>query len=185
MSQDIPDSAPAGLISFTQPPQFSTSFFKIDPSQPVTFAWSASGILSTPASLTVKAVGENGFTYPVGPSDDGTIPGDATSVVWDLYSYQEAHPQTPLAVGQYNLQVHDERGMGVGIKGGLLTPNQNLKFGLYTPGAYTAQSSGWSCSACQNGALANTIGNPLFMSILITSLVMILSGFSVVRRRQG
>ncbi|KAK1234977.1 hypothetical protein PQX77_001811 [Marasmius sp. AFHP31] len=141
MSQDIPDSAPAGLISFTQPPQFSTSFFKIAPSQPVTFAWSASGILSTPASLTVKAVGENGFTYPVGPSDDGTIPGDATSVVWDLYSYQKAHPQTPLAVGQYNLQVHDERGMGVGIKGGLLTPNQNLKFGLYTPGAYTAQSS--------------------------------------------
>ncbi|KAL0567774.1 hypothetical protein V5O48_014224 [Marasmius crinis-equi] len=183
---DIPSSAPAGVISFTQPPQFSTSFFKIAENQPITFAWNATYILATPTSLTINAVGTNGFTYPVGPSD-GKIPGDATSVVWDAYSYQQAHPQTPLAVGLYQLQVCDERGMGAGLKPGYLSPNQNLKFALYTPGAYTAQASGWDCPVCnENGALASyTVGSPLFMSMFVTFLVMFLSGFSITRRRSS
>ncbi|KAF9254635.1 hypothetical protein L218DRAFT_968008 [Marasmius fiardii PR-910] len=138
---NIPQSAPAGQISFVQPPQFSTSFFKIAPSQPITFIWNASGILATPTSLTVAAVGTNSFTYMVGPSD-GKIPGAATSVVWDVYSYQQAHRQTPLAVGLYTLQVYDERGLSAPIQAGRLTPNQNLKFALYTPQPYTPLSSG-------------------------------------------
>ncbi|KAL0056905.1 hypothetical protein AAF712_016481, partial [Marasmius tenuissimus] len=137
---NIPTSAPAGIISFTQPPEMSTSFYKIAQNQPLTFAWNASGILAVPTSLTVKAVGANGFTYPVGPSD-GSIPGDATSVVWDVYSYQQAHPQTPLAVGMYTMQVYDDRGLGVGQRAGYLSPNQNLKFALYTPRPYTPLSS--------------------------------------------
>ncbi|KAG7092045.1 hypothetical protein E1B28_008426 [Marasmius oreades] len=178
----IPTSAPAGQISFTQPPQFSTSFFKIAPSQPITFAWNATGILATPTSLTVEAVGTDGYTHLVGPSD-GRIPGGATSVVWDVYSYRQTHQETPLGVGLFTLRVHDDRGMNAPIRAGYLTPNQNLKFALYTPQSYTPLASGWSCNAC-NGALSNTVGNPLFMSLVVTFLVMFLSGFSLIRQRR-
>ncbi|KAL0563677.1 hypothetical protein V5O48_018387, partial [Marasmius crinis-equi] len=133
---NIPTSAPAGAISFTQPPQFSTSFYKIASGQPITFGWNATGILAVPTSLTVRAVGDNGFTYAVGPSS-GNIPGDATSVVWDVFSYQQANPTRRLDVGMYTLQVADDRGFDAGIRAGYLTPNKNLKFALYAPQSYT------------------------------------------------
>ena len=87
-SSSIPASAPAGGLTITQPPQTATSFYKIAPSQPITFAWNFTYLLATPASLTLSAVGENGNTYPVGPTN-GIIPGTATSVIWDPYSYNQ------------------------------------------------------------------------------------------------
>ena len=87
----IPQNAPAGSISVTQPPQQSTSQYEIAPDQPITFAWIFSDIIATPTHLTLSAVCENGNTYPVGPTD-GILPGTATSVVWDTYAYQTSHP---------------------------------------------------------------------------------------------
>jgi hypothetical protein len=40
------------------------------------------------------------------------------------------------------MQVYDERGLGVSIRGGWLTPNQNLRFALYTPADYTSVGDG-------------------------------------------
>src|SRR6266705_1883854 len=108
-STTIPTSAPAGLLTITQPPQTTIAFFKIAQYQPITFAWNFSYVLSSPTSLTVSAICENGNTYPVGPTD-GKIPGTATSVVWDAYAWQLSHPNSPLAQATYTLEIFDSRG---------------------------------------------------------------------------
>ncbi|KAG6334996.1 hypothetical protein ID866_4097 [Astraeus odoratus] len=141
----IPQSAPAGLLTITQPPQQSTSYFKIAPSQFITFGWNFSYILATPTHLTVSAVCENGNTYPVGPTD-GIIPGNATSVIWDAYSYQTSHPDLPLAQATYNLRIWGDQGPDAPRAPGYLTPNSALEFALYTPQPYTPISSGRSSS---------------------------------------
>ena len=140
----IPQTAPAGSLTVTAPPQTSVAFFKIASDAPITFAWSFTDVLSTPASLTVSAVCDNGMTFPVGPQTNGAIPGTATSVVWDAYSFEQAHPQSPLPQSTYRLEISDERGMGVGIKPGLLTPYNALRFALYSPQPATALSTGVS-----------------------------------------
>ena len=140
-SISIPATAPAGLLTITQPPQTTIAFFKIAPSQPITFAWNFSYLLSTPSSLTVSAICENGNTYPVGPTD-GKIPGTATSIVWDAYAWQQSHANSPLAQATYTLEIFDERGPGSSRSPGLLQPNNALKFALYTPQQYTPISSG-------------------------------------------
>ena len=96
-----------------------------------------------PASLTVSAVCENGVTFPVGPTN-GVIPGTDTSVVWDVYSFVQANPQSPLPQSTYTLEIFDERGMGAARSPGLLSPNSNLRFALYSPVPYTPLASGKS-----------------------------------------
>jgi hypothetical protein len=137
----IPASAPAGLLTITQPPQTSIAFFKIAPSQPVTFAWNFSYVLSTPAHLTVSAICQNGNTYPIGPTD-GIIPGSATSVVWDPYAWDQNNPNSPLPQATYTLEIFDNRGPGSARAPGLLQPNNALRFALYTPQSYTPIGSG-------------------------------------------
>ena len=138
---NIPQSAAAGLLTITQPPQTTIAFFKIAQAQPITFAWNFSYVLSTPSFLTVSAICENGNTYPVGPTD-GVIPGTATSVVWDAYAWQQSHPNSPLAQATYTLEIFDSRGPGAARAPGLLSPNNALQFALYTPQAYTPIASG-------------------------------------------
>ncbi|KAG6873350.1 hypothetical protein C0995_000210 [Termitomyces sp. Mi166 len=133
----IPPSAPAGLITVVQPPASLTSYYKIAPSNLVTFAWNFSYVLATPTHLTVHAVCDNGNTYPVGPTN-GVIDGTATSVVWDLYGYQQNNPNTPLAQATYTLNIWDDRGQGAGRAPGFLQPYSGLKFAMYTPEAYTS-----------------------------------------------
>ncbi|KAI0264594.1 hypothetical protein BC834DRAFT_825970 [Gloeopeniophorella convolvens] len=174
---NIPQSAPAGLITITQPPETTVAFFKIAPSAPIVFAWNFSFILSTPASLTVSAVCENGNTFPVGPTN-GIIPGTATDVTWDAYAWQTNNPNSPLAQASYSLEIFDERGPGAARAPGLLQANNALRFALYTPQLYTPIASGWQCTACHNGAIT---AHPAFLSICLTILVMFISGFAVLR----
>lgn len=176
----IPQSAPAGIITVTQPPQQSTSYFKIAPSQYITFGWNFSYIIATPTHLTVSAVCENGNTYPVGPTN-GIIPGTATNVVWDPYSYQTSHPNLPLAQAEYNLRIWGDQGPDAPRAPGYLTPNSGLTFALYTPQPYTPISSGWGCPGC-SGALSQYISHPAFAGIVATLLVMFLSGSALLRR---
>lgn len=137
----IPQTAAAGGVLITQPPQSSTSFFKIAPSQPVTFAWNMTSVIVTPTHLTVSAVCDNGNTYPVGPTD-GIIPGTASSVVWDLYAYQTNNPNKPLAQATYTLNIWGDQGPGAPRRPGYLEQNSALQFALYTPQPYTPLASG-------------------------------------------
>lgn len=96
----------------------------------------------TPTHLTVSAVcKDNGVTYPVGPTD-GVIDGTATQVIWDVYSYQQSHPEQPLAVATYTLSIWDDRGPTASVEAGFFSPNGNLQFALYTPQTYTSLGDG-------------------------------------------
>ncbi|KAF8338636.1 hypothetical protein F5887DRAFT_982147 [Amanita rubescens] len=175
----IPATAPAGSIVITQPPQTATSYFKLAPSQTVTIAWNFTDVLVTPTSLTVSAVCDNGNTYAVGPTN-GIIPGSATSVTWDLYSYQQANPATQLVQGTYTLMIWGKGGPNAQLSPGQLAPNNNLRFAIYTPQAYTPLGSGWQCAIC-SGSLSSYTSHPAFTGILTLFIVMVLSGFSVLR----
>lgn len=175
----IPQTAPVGIITITQPPQTATSFFKIAPSQAITFAWNFSMVLATPTHLTISAICDNGNTYPVGPTN-GIIDGTATSVVWDVYSYQQNYLNTPLAQASYTLSIWDDRGPNPTRAPGYLQPNSGLRFALYTPQSYTPLASGWQCNIC-NGALSTFPTNPALVGVFTMILVMFLSGFSLLR----
>jgi len=175
----IPATAAVGGLSLTQPPQFSTSYFKIAPSQPVTFGWSFDNYLYIkPTSLTVAAICENGYTYPVGPTN-GVIPGSATTVVWDPYAYNQANPNQPLPQATYELAIYDQRGLGALGQGGVFNPNTQLKFALYTPQPYTPLASGWSCPGCSGAPPTPLSGT--FATVTATLLCMFLSGFAFFR----
>ncbi|KAJ3799274.1 hypothetical protein GGU11DRAFT_777618 [Lentinula aff. detonsa] len=173
-TSSIPQSAPAGLLSMTQPPQASTSFFKIASGEVVTFAWSFSGVLATPTSLTVNAVGANSFTYSL-----TSLPGTASSYIWTPYDYQQSHLATPLAQTTYSLQIFDERGLGATTRPGYLSPNTALTFALYTPQPYTPLAS-WDCTVC-SGSNTSYTAHPASIALIATFLVMFLSGFGLLR----
>ena len=141
----IANSLPAGMLSFTQPPQTAAaSYYKIAPSNPITFGWNFTYLIQTPTHLTVSAFcASNGNTYPVGPTD-GVINGAATQVVWDAYQYEQQQGAVPLAQAEYTLYVHDERGPNSGIQAGLLSPNSGMKFSLYRPREYVPLESAYS-----------------------------------------
>ncbi|KAJ7665684.1 hypothetical protein B0H14DRAFT_3539566 [Mycena olivaceomarginata] len=84
----IAQTDPPGFASITQPPQTATSFFKIAENQMITIAWNLTSVLATPTSLTLSAVCDNGNT-----------------VVWDIYSYNQANPGTKLAQASYTLHM--------------------------------------------------------------------------------
>ena len=172
----IPQTAAAGLLSFTQPPQTGpASFYKIASGQPITFGWSFSGILATPTHLTVSAICDNGNTYPVGPTN-GIIPGTATQVVWDVFSYQQANPSIPLAQTSYTLSIWDDRGPGAPRQGGFLSPNSGMRFALYTPQPYTPLASG----TYEQFLTSNSFSENLFCQPLLnrsTSVIFQLCSF--------
>ncbi|EIN08698.1 hypothetical protein PUNSTDRAFT_86698 [Punctularia strigosozonata HHB-11173 SS5] len=175
----IPQTAAAGGLTITQPPQTTVSFFKIAPSQEVTIAWNFTSLYSTPSHLTVSAICENGNTYPVGPTD-GVLPGTATSVVWDPYSYNQANPNTPLAQATYTLSIWDDRGRNPSRAPGLFQPNDALTFALYKPQSYTPLASGWQCTGC-SGSVSTYTSHPAFAGFIATLVVMILSGGALMR----
>ncbi|KAF7350331.1 hypothetical protein MVEN_01337600 [Mycena venus] len=176
----VAQTDPPGFASITQPPQTATSFFKIAPNQMITFAWNLTSVIVTPTSLTLSAVCDNGNTYAVGPDESGRVAGTATSVVWDVYGYNQAHPGNQLGQASYTLHMWDDRGPTATQRAGYMSPNTALSFALYTPQAYTPLSSGWSCTGC-NSALST---RPALagLSLVITLLVMVLSGMRLLRR---
>ncbi|KAJ7163515.1 hypothetical protein C8R43DRAFT_989844 [Mycena crocata] len=175
----IAESNPVGGATITQPPQTSTSIFKIAPNQMITIGWNLTYVLATPTSITLSAVCENGLTYAVGPDSAGRVPGTATQVVWDIYSYQQAHPNTPLAQASYTLHMWDDRGPTAARRAGYMSPNTGLAFAMYTPQPYTPIASGWTCTGC-SGALAT---RPAFAGLVVTLLLVLISGWRVVRLR--
>ena len=137
----IPQTAAVGGVTITQPKVTATSYYKIAENQMITFGWNMTSVIATPTSITVSAVCENGNTYPVGPTN-GVIDGKATSVVWDVYAYQESNPNLPLAVATYTLSIWGDSGPSAAASPGYFSPNSNLEFALYTPQPYTPLSSG-------------------------------------------
>lgn len=178
----VPQTAAAGGLLFTQPPQTAAaSYYKIAPSNPITFGWNFTSVLVYPTSLTVSAFcASNGNTYPVGPTN-GIIGGQATQVVWDAYAYEQGAGAVPLAAAEYTLMIHDERGSGAAIEGGHLTPYTGTKFSLYRPLDYTPLES-WTCPGCSSALESAPATRPQTIALLATALIVLLSGFNLLRR---
>ncbi|KAG2743708.1 hypothetical protein P692DRAFT_20850388 [Suillus brevipes Sb2] len=176
----VPIGAQAGSLTITMPPIQSNSYYKIAPSEYVTFGWNFSSILVTPTAITVAAVGANGNTYPVGPSN-GVIPGTAQSVVWYPYGYQTANPSLPLVQATYTLHIWADGGPSAIPTPGYLAPNSQLEFAMYTPQAYTPLASGWQCAGC-SGALPQLKINSALPGVVAMIVIMLLSGFTTLRR---
>ncbi|KAG8862915.1 hypothetical protein FRB96_000335 [Tulasnella sp. 330] len=175
----IPQTAAAGGILMTQPPQTATvSFYKIAPSNPITFGWNLTSLYVYPSSLTVSAVcTANGFTYPVG----SILPGTATQVVWDPWAYEQSPGVQQLAQETYTLHINDERGPTALGTPGMFSAYSGLKFALYKPGSATPLSD-WQCAGCGTNAAYVVVIQPGFIALLVTTVVMFLSGWSVIRR---
>jgi hypothetical protein len=132
----IPQTAAAGGISFTEPKATATSFYKISPSETITFGWNITSLSVTPTHFTVSAYcASNGNTYSVGPTN-GIIDGTATQILWN-----PATEATPIPQGTFTLFVQDERGLDVAPSPGYFSPNKQLIFALYSPQPYTPLSS--------------------------------------------
>ncbi|KAJ6493031.1 hypothetical protein C8R45DRAFT_824966 [Mycena sanguinolenta] len=172
---------PPGVASITQPPQTATSFYKIAQGNLITFGWNMTGVLATPTSLTLSAVCADGNTFPVGPDPSGRVPGTATNVVWDVWSYNQANPATKLAPSLYTLHMWDDRGPSATVQAGYMTPNSALQFAMYTPQGYTPIASGWTCAGCSSALPTR----PAVSALLLTLLLVLVSGWGVMRRGRG
>lgn len=140
----IPQTAAAGGLLMTMPPQTATaSFYKIAPSNPITFGWNFTSLFVQPTSLTVSAVcNDNGNTYPVGGAlGNGVLPGSATSVVWDPWAYEQSPGAVMLAQGSYTLHINDQRGPTALGTPGMFNAYSGLRFALYSPGVATPLAS--------------------------------------------
>ncbi|KAG8893362.1 hypothetical protein FRC00_010643 [Tulasnella sp. 408] len=178
----IPQTAAAGGIFMTQPPQTANpSFYKIAPSNIITFAWNYTSLYVTPTSITVTAFcAANGYNYPVGGANgDGVYPGTVTSITWDPYAYQNSPGAQALAQETYTLRIQDERGANAVGTPGMMNAYSALKFALYKPGQATPLDQ-WSCPDCNSAT--NLALHPGFISIVVTFTVMILSGYGLLRR---
>ncbi|TRM60377.1 hypothetical protein BD626DRAFT_505163 [Schizophyllum amplum] len=175
----IPQTAAVGGVTITQPPTTATSYYKIAENQMVTFGWNLTSVIATPTSITLSAICENGNTYPV-----GIVDGDATELVWDIYSYQQDNPNSPLVQASYTLSMWDDRGPDATQRAGYMKSNNQLVFAMYTPQDYTSISDGWKCGSC-NSALSNAVSSPAFMGIVITFVVMLMSGVQLLRASES
>jgi len=171
----IPQTAAAGGLLWTQPPSTaSPSFYKIAPNQQITFGWNLTSLFVTPTSLTLSAFcPDNANTYPI-----TTIPATVSQITWDPYAQQQSAGALQFAQATYTVWVMDERGMGVGQKPGLFSPNNQLKFALYSPPPYTPLSS-WTCQTCSGAATLVT--HPAMFSVFATLVVMLISGWRILR----
>jgi len=166
----------------TMPPQTaSISFYKIAPSNPITFGWNFTSLYVQPQTLTVSAVDTlRGYTYTIGgPSSNGILPGTASSVIWDPYAYEQQPGALQLAQATYVLHINDERGPNARGTPGMFEAYSGLKFALYKPGGATPLSS-WVCPGCS--AAERLQVNSSLMAVAITTLVMMFSGWAVIRR---
>jgi len=180
LAPSIPPNAPVGGLTFTKPAATSVSYYKIAPSIPITFGWNFTALYVTPTALTVSAYcASNKNTYTVGPSG-GIIPGTATEIVWEPWTYQTgAGQQTPLAQATYTLQVYDERSTA-NPSPGFFEYNTQMTFALYTPQPYTPLAE-WTCAGCKNAAPGSLQPHPAVFGIVATAVVMLISGWGILR----
>ncbi|WOO81577.1 uncharacterized protein LOC62_03G005099 [Vanrija pseudolonga] len=182
-SISIPDSVPAGGILMIDPPNTaSQSFYKIHPSEYITFRWNLTSLVVTPTSLTVIAsCAANGNTYPVGPTDgtQNTIKGDSTQVVWNPYQWAQVPGQPAFAVATYQLEIYDEGGPGARARPGRFSPYTGTKFGMYLPQSPVPLDQ-WTCTTC-SGAI-RALGEPAGLSIFMSLLIVLITTFGMLRR---
>ncbi|ORY33352.1 hypothetical protein BCR39DRAFT_463616 [Naematelia encephala] len=183
-SISIPGTAAAGGLTVTQPPSTaSASYFKIAEHEFITFGWNLTSLYVTPQHLTIIAsCSANGNTYPVGPtaSPSNTIPANQTQIIWNPHEWEQIPGQTPFAEATYVLKIWDERGPGVGVKGGFFSPYAGTDFMMYRPEQYTSIADGWKCTTCSNAF--NHLSEPTGLALVTSFLIMLFSAWNILSR---
>ncbi|KAI8991373.1 hypothetical protein BDF20DRAFT_919941 [Mycotypha africana] len=147
--------------------------YRIDSRENVTFVWQFTDLKVQPANLTLAAVAPNKVTYTI-----SALPGLATSAVWHIKDVPTA---SPLMMGDYQIQLYDQRGVSAVQQPGWLAPNTRLTIAFYSPESYSAIPSGSDyCPLCfYSGGrrLSETFG-PIAIAFGIASVTsgMILYG---------
>lgn len=153
------------------------TFYKIAQDNFITFGWNFTDVIASPTSLTLQAYcSQNGFTYPVGPTQG--IAGDSQEIAWNPYEYEQGQDATPLAEASYTLRVFDERGYDAAATPGYMRPYAGTVFALYRPQKYVALADGWKCTAC-SAALRATHMHP---GVLATAASVLFGSFLVYLR---
>ncbi|KAK4705849.1 hypothetical protein P7C70_g341, partial [Phenoliferia sp. Uapishka_3] len=182
-SVSIPTDAAQGGLSYVKPALTdAVSYYKIYPSNPITFAWNYTSLYVSPSSLTFIAFcSANQNTYPVGPTTG--IPGTETQLVWDPYAYQQSAGAVPFAQASYTLRVYDERGENAASTAGYFYgANSIVNFAMYSPAAYTPLTSGWTCVACSWAPSLSALSHPLVVALPVTVALMLIGGAGVFNR---
>ncbi|KAJ8294406.1 hypothetical protein OF846_002263 [Rhodotorula toruloides] len=183
-SVSIPNTAPAGGLTFLTPAATAgASYYKIAPSNPITFGWNYTSLYVTPTSLTFEArCSANGFTYPVGPTQG--IPGSQTSLIWDPYAYAQSPNAVPFAQATYTLRVYDSRGPDATAQPGLFNgANSILTFAMYFPAQYTSLADGWTCQGCSAAVRRLTsVESGVWVALPVTLGLVLIGGAGVLGR---
>ncbi|KAL7417589.1 hypothetical protein BDY24DRAFT_375343 [Mrakia frigida] len=173
----IPATAALGGITITNPAATAAaSFYKIATNQYITFGWNMTSVYATPTSLTLVASASGGNTYPI-----STIPGTATEIVWSPYEVEQTGT-VPFAASTYTMSIWDDRGPKATNAAGYMSVNVGLVFALYRPQTYTDLSS-WTCATCSGAS--SVYSNPGLLLFLTTTMAMLVSGWSLLRRAGG
>ncbi|GAA5908063.1 hypothetical protein JCM6882_000216 [Rhodosporidiobolus microsporus] len=178
----IPNTAAAGGLTYLTPAATAAaSYYKIAPSNAITFGWNYTSLYVTPTSLTFEArCSANGNTYTI-----GSVAGSETSIVWDAYAAQQSPNYPPLAQASYTLRVYDERGADATAEAGRFNgANAIINFAMYSPAAYTPLAEGWTCAGCSSAAdtLSSWLHHPLLVALPVTAALVLIGGAGVLGR---
>ncbi|GJN89899.1 hypothetical protein Rhopal_002888-T1 [Rhodotorula paludigena] len=180
----IPNTAAAGGLTYLTPAATAgASYYKIAPSNQITFGWNYTSLYVTPSMLTFEArCSANGFTYPVGPTTG--IPASETSLVWDPWEYAQSADALPFAQASYTLRVYDERGPDATAEAGRFNgANAIINFAMYSPAAYTPLSEGWSCAGCSAAArVVGGVGAGVWGAVAVSAAAVLIGGAGVLGR---
>ncbi|GAA5834283.1 hypothetical protein JCM11251_000592 [Rhodosporidiobolus azoricus] len=178
----IPGTAAAGGLTYLTPAATAAaSYYKIAPSNAITFGWNYTSLYVTPTSLTFEArCSANGNTYTL-----GSVAGGETSIVWDPYEAQQSPNYPPLAQASYTLRVYDERGADATAEAGRFNgANSIVMFAMYSPADYTPLAAGWSCPGCSSAAttLSTWLHHPALVAVPVTLALVLIGGAGVLGR---
>ncbi|KDN44392.1 hypothetical protein K437DRAFT_257096 [Tilletiaria anomala UBC 951] len=180
----IPDSAPIGGVTVTQPAETAdASYYKIAPGVKVTFGWNFTYVLQTPKTLFINAIcTKNSNTYSLaGPTG---LPGTATNFTWDPYAYYQSAPASGLPAliqATYRLVISDPE--VTANAAGKMATNSKVQFALYIPQPYTPLAS-YICGDCSGAAGLRSVP-PAMLALIATFTVMLAGGYGVLVRGLG
>jgi len=168
----------------------------------------------TPTHLTlIASCSANGNTYPIGPtsSPSNTIPANTSSILWNPWQWEQIPGAIPFAEATYVLKIWDERGPGVGVKGGYLSPYSGMEFAMYRPASYTPISgtlkspfplevwSAWEKTGSESGwrlmrmmidgwtcttcsRAATGLSEPAGLAVCLSLVITLFSAWNILRR---
>ncbi|KAK9467335.1 hypothetical protein V1512DRAFT_260967 [Lipomyces arxii] len=166
---------PAGGVSMIMPAiTDSETYVKVG--DYATFSWNYTSLVVEPTAVNVEAYcSVNDFYYPIASN----ISVKDTKVVWNTSDYQ-ATATVKLIVAAYTLNIYDAQAdLSVPASAGHLALYDSLKFGVYTPQAYTPLDS-FKCATC-SGGFSNVERSVIHGTLMMAGIMATTTIFFIMR----